>query len=57
MITDKWILEEEAMRLLPITSRTELLSLIDQGKIHFFQINKKILLFDRDSIYEYLKKK
>ena len=53
---DKWISGEEAMRLLRITSKTTLMSLKNRGKIRFSQPQKKILLFDRDSIYEYLEK-
>jgi hypothetical protein len=53
---DKWISDEEAMRKLRITSRTTLQKLRDEGKIRFTQPAKKIILYDSDSINEYLDK-
>ena len=53
---DKWISGEEAMRKLRITSKTTLQKLRDEGKIRFSQPEKKIILYDVDSIYEYLEK-
>jgi len=51
---DKWISGEEAMTLLRVTSKTTLQKLRDEGKIRFSQPEKKIILYDRDSILEYL---
>ncbi|MBN8698714.1 MAG: helix-turn-helix domain-containing protein [Chitinophagales bacterium] len=53
---DKWISDEEAMELLNIKSKTTLQKLRDEGKIRFSQPQKKIILYDRDSIDEYLEK-
>lgn len=53
---DKWINDSEAMRLLNIKSRTTLQSLRDNGEIRFSQPMKKIILYDRDSIDNYLEK-
>ncbi|MEQ9218915.1 MAG: helix-turn-helix domain-containing protein [Cyclobacteriaceae bacterium] len=53
---DKWIQTEEAMRLLGIKSKTTLQKLRDEGKIRFAQPQKRIILYDRDSINEYLEK-
>lgn len=53
---DKWISGEEAMRKLRITSKTTLQKLRDEGKIRFSQPEKKIILYDTDSIHEYLEK-
>jgi len=53
---DKWISGEEAMRLLHITSKTTLQKFRDEGRIRFFQADRKIILYDRDSINEYLEK-
>lgn len=53
---DKWVDDEEAMRLLGIKSRTTLQKLRDEGKIRFSQPQKKIILYDRDSIDAYLQK-
>lgn len=53
---DKWVSNEEAMRLLNIKSKTTLQKLRDEGKIRFSQPEKKIILYDRDSINGYLEK-
>ena len=53
---DKWISPEEAMQKLRITSKTTLQKLRDEGKIRFSQPEKKLILYDIDSIYEYLEK-
>ena len=52
----KWIDAEEAMLLLNIKSTTTLQKLRDEGKIRFSQPQKKIILYDRDSINEYIEK-
>ncbi|OJU74076.1 MAG: DNA-binding protein [Bacteroidetes bacterium 47-18] len=51
---DKWIDGEEAMQMLRIKSKTTLQKLRDEGKIRFSQPEKKIILYDRDSIEKYL---
>ncbi|MBS1585836.1 MAG: helix-turn-helix domain-containing protein [Bacteroidetes bacterium] len=51
---DKWINDTEAMHALNIKSRTTLQKLRDEGKIRFSQPQKKIILYDRASINEYL---
>lgn len=53
---DKWVSNEEAMRLLNVKSKTTLQKLRDEGKIRFSQPEKKIILYDRDSINSYLEK-
>jgi len=53
---DKWVSGEEAMQQLRITSKTTLQKLRDEGKIRFSQPEKKIILYDTDSINEYLDK-
>ena len=53
---DKWVSGEEAMQKLRITSKTTLQKLRDEGKIRFSQPEKKIILYDTDSINEYLEK-
>jgi hypothetical protein len=53
---DKWVDDEEAMRLLGIKSRTTLQKLRNEGKIRFSQPQRKIILYDRDSIEAYLQK-
>ncbi|OOQ57510.1 helix-turn-helix domain-containing protein [Mucilaginibacter pedocola] len=51
---DKWISGTEAMSLLRIKSKTTLQKMRDEGKIRFTQPEKKIVLYDRDSINDYL---
>jgi len=51
---DKWISDEEVMQLLRITSRTTLQKLRDEGSIRFSQPTRKLILYDRDSILQYL---
>lgn len=53
---DKWISGEESMMMLRITSKTTLQKLRDEGKIRFSQPEKKMILYDRDSILAYLEK-
>ena len=53
---DKWISPEEAMQKLRITSKTTLQKLRDEGKIRFSQPEKKLILYDTNSINEYLEK-
>jgi len=52
--SDLWLNGEEAMQILRITSKTTLQKLRDEGKIRFSQPEKKIILYDAASIYEYL---
>jgi hypothetical protein len=54
--TDKWIAGDEAMKILRITSKTTLQKLRDEGKIRFSQPEKKIILYDIDSIHSFLEK-
>ena len=51
---DKWISDEDAMQLLKIKSKTTLQKLRDEGRIRYSQPQKKIILYDRDSITNYL---
>ena len=51
---DKWISGTEAMNMLRIKSKTTLQKLRDEGKIRYSQPEKKIVLYDVDSIKAYL---
>ena len=51
---EKWIDTEEAMKLWGIKSKTTLKNLRDEGKVRFSQPQRKIVLYERDSIREYL---
>lgn len=55
IIHDKWISPERAMEVLNIKSKTTLQKLRDKGQITFSQAQKKIILYDYDSILDYLK--
>lgn len=54
IVRDKWVSNEEAMRLLNIKSKTTLQKLRDEGRIRYTQPDRKIILYDRDSIDTYL---
>jgi hypothetical protein len=54
---DKWISGEEVMRLLHISSPTTLQKLRDISALRVSVISKKIILYDRESVNEYLEKK
>ncbi|QMW06739.1 helix-turn-helix domain-containing protein [Spirosoma foliorum] len=51
---DKWISGSEAMQKLRIQSKTTLQKLRDEGSIRFSQPERKIILYDSDSINDYL---
>lgn len=53
---EKWVTPERAMEILNIKSKTTLQKLRDTGVIAFTQPQKKIILYDYDSIMEYLNK-
>lgn len=53
----KWIGTADAMAMLGIKSKTSLQALRDNGKIRYTQpFAKKVILYDRESIEEYLNK-
>ena len=51
---DKWVSPDRAMEILNIKSKTTLQKLRDEGSIVFTQPQKKIILYDYDSIMNYL---
>jgi hypothetical protein len=51
---DKWISGPEAMRMMRIKSKATLQKMRDEGVIRFSQPEKKIILYDVDSILAYL---
>jgi hypothetical protein len=53
---EKWLSPDEALKKLKITSKTTLQKYRDEGKIRFTQDSRKIILYDADSIREYLEK-
>lgn len=55
-LPDRWISGDEAMQMLRISSKTTLQKLRDEGKIRFSHPEKKHIVYDRESINEYLEK-
>lgn len=53
---ERWVAPADAMLLLNIKSKTTLQVLRDSGKIRFTQPQKRVILYDRVSIEEYLEK-
>lgn len=53
---EKWITDVDAMDLLNIKSKTTLQKLRDEGKIRFTQPQKRLILYDRESITTYLER-
>lgn len=53
---DKWLSGEEAMQRLKVSSRSTLQKLRDEGKIRFSQPEKKYIVYDAQSIDDYLEK-
>jgi len=51
---EKWVSQERAMEILNIKSRTTIQKLRDTGAISYSQPQKKIILYDYDSIMSYL---
>jgi len=51
---DKWISGPEAMKMLRIKSKATLQKMRDEGHIRYTQPEKKIILYDADSITGYL---
>lgn len=52
----KWVDDVEAMKLLNVTSKTTLQKYRDEGKIRFSQPQKKVILYDRNSIDKFLER-
>lgn len=53
---ERWVGTDDAMALLNIRSKTTLQKLRDEGKIRFSQPEKKLIVYDRESISAYLEK-
>ncbi len=51
---NEWLDKKEAMQALRIKSPTTLQKLRDEGKIRFSQPERKHIVYDRDSINDYL---
>lgn len=51
---EEWLSPESAMKLLNVKAKSTMQDLRDRGKIRFSQPQKKIILYSRSSINEYL---
>lgn len=51
---EKWINDSQAMQLLNVKAKSTMQKLRDEGKLRFSQPLKKNILYDRESILEYL---
>jgi hypothetical protein len=51
---EKWVTPAEAMKILGIKSKTTLQKLRNEGVIRYTQPERRIILYDRESLYEYL---
>jgi hypothetical protein len=56
IVSDRWVSGEEAMLKLRISSKTTLQKLRDTGAIRFSNPAKKLILYDTESINNYLEK-
>ncbi len=56
IVSDRWVSSEEAMSKLRISSKTTLQKLRDTGAIRFTNPAKKWILYDTESINNYLEK-
>ncbi len=56
MSGEKWVSSEECKRLLSVSSNTTLQQLRNSGAIRFSQPTRKVILYDRNSIEQYLEK-
>ncbi len=54
VLPNKWMDKKEAMQVLRIKSATTLQKLRDEGRIRFSQPERKHIVYDRDSINDYL---
>ena len=53
---DEWCNLSEAMRILRVTSKSTMQKLRDEEKIVFTQPSKRLILYKRSSLYEYLER-
>lgn len=53
---DKWLSPEEAMKRLKVRSKTTLQRYRDEGRIRYSQPDKRTILYDSDSLNEFLEK-
>lgn len=53
---DKWLSPEQAMERLKVRSKTTLQRYRDEGRIRYSQPDKRTILYDSDSLNEFLEK-
>ena len=52
-----WIKEDEAMDLLNITSKTTFQKYRDEGKFKYSRVSSKLILYERQSILDFIEGK
>jgi hypothetical protein len=53
---EQWISEKEAMSIIGISSKTTIGKLRAEGKIAYSQPYKRVIVYDKKSIYQFLSK-
>ncbi|MBS1595809.1 MAG: helix-turn-helix domain-containing protein [Bacteroidetes bacterium] len=53
---ERWISIEDVMKILHIKSKTTIIDMTSRGLLRYTRINAKTLLYDRDSVNEYIEK-
>jgi hypothetical protein len=51
---NRWVQADEAKKILGISSSTSLQKLRDEGRIRYSQPMHKVILYDRESLMEYI---
>ena len=54
---NKWISDEEAMQLLHVSSKSTMQRYRNEGFIRYTQPSRKVIMYDRQSIMEFLESK
>jgi len=52
----QWLTHDEAMEVLRVTSKSTLQKLRDEGHVRYTQPMRKLVLYDRQSLLDYLDK-
>lgn len=53
---ERWISIQDVMKILHIKSKTTIIDMTSRGLLRYTRINAKTLLYDRDSVNEYIEK-
>jgi len=53
---EEWISEQEVMTITGIKSKGAIMKLRQQGKVRYVQPFKRIIMYDKNSVFEFLSK-